>query len=314
MKPDTDRLVNWLVSALELEATIFHVGQYCGAWRASTAGRQRASFHLILRGHCFLHLDGEEPLALGPRDAVFLLRDRPHSLTPERHPGPACVPRPMQPMQPVLADGTSLACGFFDFRGLPGELLSESFPDCLLLRADAPALRAISPLFDLILAEASRDSEPPSPLIERLTELLLFYLIRDMAGQTDVEAGLWAVASRPQFAAVLDQLLLDPAHDWSVEEMARIANMSRSSFFKHFVETAGQAPAQFLLALRMRIAARRLRKGESVTRAAEEVGYQSPAAFTRAFKKIIGEQPGAYQRAHRSGSRPRTGILLRELH
>ncbi|MCK9262133.1 MAG: cupin domain-containing protein, partial [Azoarcus sp.] len=178
MKQDTDRLVNWLVSGLELETTVFHVGQYCGSWRASTAGRARASFHLVLRGHCFLHLENRAPIELGPRDAVFLLRDRPHSLTPERQPGPACVPRPMQAMLPVRPDGTSLACGFFDFRGLPGELLRESFPDCLLMRADAPALRAITPLFDLVLAEADRDTAEPSPLIERLTELLLFYLIR----------------------------------------------------------------------------------------------------------------------------------------
>ncbi|MFA7387342.1 MAG: AraC family transcriptional regulator [Thiohalobacteraceae bacterium] len=316
MKHDTDRLVNWLISALELETTVFHIGQYCGSWRASTAGRMRASFHLVLRGRCFLHLENREPIELGPRDAVFLLRDQPHSLTPERHPGPACVPRPMQAMQPVRADGTSLACGFFDFRGLPCELLSESFPDCLLLRADAPALRAITPLFDLILAEANRDAAEASPLIERLTELMLFYLIRDMATREDIEAGLWAVASRAQFAPLVEHLLRDPGRDWSVEHMAQVTNMSRSSFFKHFMDTCGLPPAQFLLSLRMNIAARRLRKGDSVTRAAEHVGYQSPAAFTRAFKKIIGEQPGAYQRSRRTAadSDSRREVRLHELH
>jgi len=315
MTQETDRLVHWLVSGLELQTTVFHVGQYCGAWRASTAGRSRASFHLVLRGRCFLHLEGREAVELGPRDAVFLLRDRPHSLTPERQPGPACVPRPMGPMQPVQPDGTSLACGFFDFSGLPGELLTESFPDCLLLRADSETLRAVAPLFDLVLAEADRDGAEPSPLIGRLTELLFFYLLRDMARREAIAAGLWAVASRPRFAPLVAHLLREPGRDWSVEEMARLAHMSRASFFKHFVDTSGVPPAQFLLSLRMTIAARRLRDGDSVTRAAGHVGYQSPAAFTRAFRKVIGEQPGAYQRARRptavgEAARPR----LQDLH
>lgn len=299
MTPETDRLVHWLVSGLELETSVFHVGQYCGAWRASTAGRSRASFHLVLRGHCYLHLPQREPVALQANDAVFLLRDIPHSLTPEANPGPGCVPKPMLPMQPVLADGTGLACGFFDFRGLLGELLIGSFPEYLLLRADSTPLQAIAPLFSLILAEAEKDAAASSPLIERLTELLFFYVLRDMAQSEEVQAGLWAVARQPRFSGLVDKLLQEPGRDWSLEDMAQVANMSRSNFCRHFVEACGQPPAQFLLSLRMGIAAQRLRQGESVTRTAEHVGYQSPAAFTRAFKKIIGEQPGAYQRSRR---------------
>ncbi|THF65184.1 AraC family transcriptional regulator [Pseudothauera rhizosphaerae] len=299
MHAETDRIVDWLVSGLEPQASVFHVGQYCGSdWRASTAGRARASFHLVLRGHCWLHRPGAEPLQLGPREAVFLLRDLPHSLTAERDPGPACGPRPMLPARPAMDGGTTLACGFFDFRELPGDMLVASFPDCLLLRAGNPALAAVAPLFDLLLAEAERDAAA-SPLMERLTELLFFYLVRELAHHRDVEAGLWAVWRKPQFAPLVERLLREPGRDWSVEDMARIANMSRASFFKHFVDACGQPPAQFLLGLRMRIAARRLRSGDSVLRAAEHVGYQSQAAFTRAFKKVIGEQPGAYQRARR---------------
>jgi len=299
MNLETDRLVDWLVGNLDLETTVFHVGQYCGAWRASTAGRMQASFHIVLRGQCFLHRDRCDPIKLGPREAVFLLRDLPHSLTPDAAPESLCAPRPMQPLQPVYPDGTSLACGFFALRGLAGKLLAESFPDYLVLRADSDALRAIAPLFDLILAEADRDKTSPSPLIERLTELLFFYLVRDMTRHKDIEAGLWAVASRPQFAPLVEQLLRDPSRSWSVGDMARMTHMSRASFFKHFVDSCGLPPAQFLLLLRMNIAARRLRNGETVTLAAERVGYQSPAAFTRAFTKIIGQPPGAYQRARR---------------
>ncbi|MCR6654121.1 MAG: cupin domain-containing protein [Cellvibrionaceae bacterium] len=66
-----DRLIHWLVSSLELETTLFHVGQYCGSWRASTAGRSKASFHLVLDGKCYLHIPDRAPIPLEAQDAVF---------------------------------------------------------------------------------------------------------------------------------------------------------------------------------------------------------------------------------------------------
>jgi AraC family transcriptional activator of mtrCDE len=79
----------------------------------------------------------------------------------------------------------------------------------------------------------------------------------------------------------------------------RAAHMSRASFYKHFIGASGQPPAQFLLLLRMKIAAQRLHAGDTIERAAEHVGYRSPAAFSRAFMKVIGEQPGAFRRNSR---------------
>lgn len=294
-----DRLIHWLVSSLELETTLFHVGQYCGSWRASTAGRSTASFHLVLDGKCYLHIPDRAPIPLEAQDAVFLLLDLPHFLSPYEDATAACEPKSMQSLSPNLPDGTGLACGFFQFRGMAAELLTESFPDFLLLRAETPGAQPSRSIFELIRQETSLESTTPSPLINRLTELLLFYLVRDFAQQSEVVAGTWAVASRPQFAPLLERLLQDPGQPWSTDDMARVVNMSRTRFFKQFVDISGHPPAQFLLNLRMNIAAQRLRTGESVTRVAEFVGYQSPAAFTRAFKKIIGEQPGAYQRAYR---------------
>ena len=82
----------------------------------------------------------------------------------------------------------------------------------------------------------------------------------------------------------------------------RASNMSRSTFYKHFSEASGQAPAQFLLLLRMKIAAQRLGGGDTVERTAAHVGYRSYAAFSRAFKKITGELPGAFRREHQAAS------------
>ncbi|RRS00948.1 AraC family transcriptional regulator [Aquabacterium soli] len=298
---DTDRLVHWLLGSLELDTTIFHVGQYCGRWRASTAGRSLASFHLVLHGECWLHLDeGTEPVRLGPRDGVFLLRDLPHFISPSPDRGAVLTPAPMQPLSAGEPGTTGLACGFFEFHGALGGLLINSFPRHVVMRADDLSLQAAAPLFDLILAEAVHGACPspdaPSPLIARLADVLFFYVIRHVARQDDVAAGLWAVARRTEFAPLLSQLLDEPGQDWSIERMAGLAHMSRASFCKHFLEASGQPPAQFLVLLRMRIAAQRLQAGDSIDRAAEHVGYRSYAAFSRAFKKVMGTQPGAWRR------------------
>lgn len=241
-------------------------------------------------------------MRLDERDAVFLLRDLPHALTPAPAARMSYAPRPMRPLKPALADGTGLACGFFDLSGPPSELLIAALPACLLLRANSPVHRTVAPLFDLMLAEAERDAEAASPLIERLTELLFFYVVREVARRETLEPGLWALWRNPRFSGLIERLLREPGRDWTAEEMARVVNMSRATFFKRFLAACGQPPAQFLLALRMRIAAMRLRGGDSVLRAAEHVGYRSQAAFTRAFTKVIGVQPGVYQRSRR---RPR---------
>lgn len=302
---DTDRLVHWLIDSVELEAAAFHVGQYCGRWRASTAGRGLGSFHLVLHGTCWLHVEGRAPLALGPRDGVFLLRDVPHFLSPDpdpgHHPGlPAGAMQPLGSPAPDAGASTGIACGFFQYRGALSTLVVDSFPDVVELRADDASIRAAGTVFDLMLAEAGGDPDLPPPLISRLAELLFFYVTRHVARQHEVLSGLLALARRPEFATLLERMMADPGHDWSTDNMARAVHMSRSSFYKHFVDASGQPPAQFLLLLRMKIAARRLNHGETIERAAEHVGYRSHAAFSRAFHRVIGEHPGAFRRQRRA--------------
>jgi AraC family transcriptional regulator, activator of mtrCDE len=91
MPSHAETIADWFLSGLELKSTVFHVGQYCGNWQASTAGRHQASFHLALHGECWLHLPetAERPgrsVKLFPGDAVFLLHHMPHCLLPDPQP------------------------------------------------------------------------------------------------------------------------------------------------------------------------------------------------------------------------------------
>ena len=295
-----DRVADWLLGSLEWNATLFHVGQYCGRWRASTAGRARASFHLILEGRCWLHRPGLASVALSPRDGVFLMLDVPHFLSPYADPGIDCAPRAMQPLSasPALGE-TALACGFFSFDGPLRDLVAQSFPDCLVLRADDLAIASAATLFDLMRGEALRAGTEPSVLMDRLAGLLFFYGLRHVARSDANARGFWVLLRRRGFAPLLAALLQSPERPWSVADMAQRVHLSRAAFFRQFGEACGQSPLQFLQLLRMQIAARKLAQGESIAQAAEAVGYDSYAAFSRTFKRVIGEQPGAWQRARR---------------
>lgn len=304
---DDDRFMHWLLDSIEFDSVVLHAGRYCGPWRASTAGHSQASFHLVLSGECYLHLPGQAPLRLGARDGVFLLRDMDHFLSPYSDSTTRVTALPIQALAGGgVEDGTGLACGFFQFHGALGALVIDAFPGYLVSRADDCAATGGAALFELMLAETGADPERPSALLGRLTELLFFYLLRNAARQEGHVTGLLALARRAEFAGLLDELLRYPARDWRIDSMASASNMSRATFYKRFTDACGMPPAQLLVLLRMTIAVQRLKDGDSVERTASHVGYQSAAAFTRAFQRSVGASPGAYRRQTSASALPRS--------
>lgn len=294
-------LVDWLLESLELDASLFHVGRYCGGWHASTHGLARASFHLIVQGRCWLHIDGQEqPILLNTGDAVFLLRDLNYRLSSAEEASIAqTLPRiAMTALDSQAQDGVGLICGFFHFKSGLSSLIIEGLPDWIILRAGDPSSSAARALFELILQECERLPAPSSALLERLSHLLFLYVLRQQMADNQSLGGLVALARNPQFAPLLDQLIEQPQLPWSLESMAANIGLSRSAFFKRFSELAGQSPGQVLLALRIRHACLLLRANYTVEQVCAAVGYQSIAAFTRAFAKSVGVQPGAYRKQH----------------
>ncbi|MDD2547146.1 MAG: AraC family transcriptional regulator [Burkholderiaceae bacterium] len=301
-----DRLIQWLLGSLDLQTTLFHVGQYCGSWQASTTGLARAGFHVLLNGDCWLHLPATgQKHALQAGDAVFFLRDVPHLLSPHAEvPQATQAPRvAMQALDTRVPCSTALACGFFEFRAPLNRVFLSSFPDYVIVSGQSQDLQEVRPLFELILAEARRSGAEPSPLITRLVDLMFFYVVRHLCQRQDVSAGLWAVLARPEFTPLLEAIVLQPGHDWTVEAMAGLSCMSRTRFFKCFSATAGTSPSHFLAQIRMKLATQRIEEGMSLSKAAESVGYQSDAAFSRAFKKITGTLPGTLRRSQQAAER-----------
>lgn len=288
-----------LLSSLEVASSLYHLGQYCGEWSASTSGRARGSFHLVLHGDCWLHLPQEpRSIALAAGDGVFFLRDVPHFLSPHADPGAdaGAGRRGMIALSPQRPDGTGLACGFFQFSTDIGTAISDALPDYLLLRADDARFGPARTLFQLILAESSGASPACGPLIERLTNLLLFYMLRGLVADDAQARGQLALARDPAMSALLRAVSANPGLPWTLNEMAGHVHMSPATFHRRFSLLSATTPAQWLQGLRMRTAARLLSRGWRIAEAAEHVGYQSPAAFSRLFQRIMGQPPSAWRR------------------
>ncbi|VVE90817.1 AraC family transcriptional regulator [Pandoraea bronchicola] len=312
-----DRVADWLLAGLELKSTLFHVGEYCGVYQASTAGHQRASFHVVLDGGCYLHMGagGGQPartIPLNAGDAVFLLSDVPHCLSPNAAP-PAdlsvragkmtpLAPQPGHQVTDTLS--VALACGFFEFRTDLDALVLGMLPNPIVARRASGRLEGMTQIFSLIQAEARRPGEAPSPLLARLTDLLFYYALREAVHAEDVAPGMWRLMRRDAFGRLAAAIIESPGERWTTDAMAAFVHMSRARFCKQFAQIGGQPPAQFVTLVRMKTAAALLREGVSLPEAAEQVGYQSESAFAQAFKRVTGIQPGAWRRQANSLASP----------
>lgn len=292
-----------LLSGLEITASLFHLGQYCDHWESSLNGHQRAGFHLVLHGPCWLHIKDSPSLQLHAGDAVFFLRDVPHRLSASQACPAFDAPlqrQAMQELRPAIANSTGLLCGFLDLGSGLSELLLANLPEVLLLDGASASAQAGSPLFELIQAEVRGQFRPNPRLLERLVELLLFYTLRHHArqapGQGALPHGLINLARDHAFGSLLDQLMRDPAREWTVDEMAACLNMSRAAFHRRFTLLCGLAPAQVLLQLRMQLARRYLEQGLALEQVAERIGYSSAAAFSAAFRRSVGMSPAQWRR------------------
>jgi len=138
-------------------------------------------------------------------------------------------------------------------------------------------------------------------LLERLSEMMFVDAIRRHVEQLPDQSTGWLAGLRDRYVGRALALLHDrPSAGWTVEELGKQVGLSRSAFHDRFVELIGQPPMQYLTQWRMQAASRLLRDTRaSVAAVALDVGYDSEAAFARAFKRAAGMPPAAWRRQHR---------------
>jgi len=269
-----------LLSAYRLTAKVFGHASYCGSWNLNTSGSRKCAFHVVAKGPCLLQTRDRPAVRLGAGDLVMFPRDAWHNL--------------------CAADDTeaSITCGYFEFSEVGGNPILDVLPAMMLVRTDGQGERApIAELVRLLVAEAEAQRPGGAFVLDRLAEALFAMVVRTHLESAEGKRGLLAALAEPRLARVLAAIHREPDHEWRLEGLARLANMSRTAFATAFAEAVGLPPMQYLAEWRMRRAAMLLKDPRNSVRGiAARLGYRSEAAFRRAFKRLQGFAPGALRR------------------
>ncbi len=176
-------------------------------------------------------------------------------------------------------------------------LLQSTLPDLLFLPASENQESSLKPLVELMFQEAGQQRCGHTTVVNRLAEVLLVNLLRHLMANQKVSTGVLGGLSDLRLARAMTGIHDNPGENWTLEELANTAGMSRTAFSKRFREVVGFTPADYLAQWRMSIACKKISSGsESVATLADELGYQSETAFRRAFRKVTGHPPGFYKK------------------
>lgn len=256
----------------------------------------------VVSGTCWLAVEGlDEPVRLQTGDCFLLPMGRSFRLASDLSVSPVeaqdIFPRVRQGGVAMLGGGSdfSIVSSRFALEGPQAELLQRMLPPLVHIRAGAETA-TLRWATERMMQEL-RESRPGHFLIVRdLAHIMLVQALR--LHLTEVQGHgvgwLFALADR-QMNAALAALHAEPARDWTVEELAAVAGMSRSAFAVRFRDSVGTPPMAYLTRWRMLLAADRLaHSGEAVATVALALGYESESAFRIAFKRVMGVPPGRY--------------------
>lgn len=193
--------------------------------------------------------------------------------------------------------GAVFACANLRFDGGPGNPVAMALPDFICLPLSA--LPGAAPLLELLFEEAFTRNCGRQALLDRLFEAVLIQILRCLMEDGLVQTGMLAGMAHPQLRRALVSIHEQPARDWSLEELADQAGMSRSVFANTFRERIGCTPGVYLQRWRINLAQQAIARGRALKFVATDVGYGSEAAFSRAFKACAGMSPGQWRAARR---------------
>ena len=154
----------------------------------------------------------------------------------------------------------------------------------------------LATLLDIAVKESGSRRAGSENILSRLSELMFVEALRRYLEALPPTQTGWLAGLRDPLVGQALAVHAGPTEEWTVERLARLVGVSRSVFAERFTEIVGRPPMQYLALWRMQLAARLLTEGGQVAAVAAAVGYESEAAFSRAFKKLVGQAPAAWRR------------------
>ncbi|MDP3748199.1 MAG: AraC family transcriptional regulator [Phenylobacterium sp.] len=261
-------------------------------------------FHFVAEGACWILSAGQDAIRLEAGDVVLLPHGTGHVMADD----PGRRPRPLEAFSPELVGAESyrltaggggarslIVCCTIGFEGPTAHPLLELLPPALIVRRAKVSDPALPVLLDMMAREVTTPRIGSATIMARLADIVMSSIVRTWLEQQPTDLTGWLAAVRdPQVGLALARMHREPGQAWSVESLAAVAGMSRSKFSERFGQLLTVSPARYLLLWRMRLAAAWLRTGSmTVAQAAARLGYESDAAFSRAFKRVTGLSPGS---------------------
>jgi len=295
-------------------------------WGIRVRPGEDAKFHVVLEGRARLIVDGVgEPIELSAGDIVALPHGHAHSLLDDPSVPdaaviePAPVPEPTtQPLEELLVcrprgdnsvlrvggggQSSTIVSGRFRFEDRKNNPLLSVLPPVITLRGEmGKSVRWLEPTLKFIACEAQSGRPGSQTVIARLADVLFIQIVRGHLASLPVDGSGWLGAlADAQIGAALGHIHQSPEQDWTVQSLAAKVAMSRSAFASRFMRLVGEPPLSYVTRWRMQKAASMLRDGkQTLAEVAAQVGYDSEAAFSKAFKRAVGSAPGAYRRSLR---------------
>ncbi len=261
--------------------------------------------HIVTSGHCLLEIEGSETLALQTGSLALV----PHGTAHILRSGPRTYAAPLFdiPVEQVSeryefmrhgGDGeiTQTICVVVRFDHVAAEHLIDLLPGVLQIDAwQDDQDDWLQSTLRFISREAKELRPGGETVITRLADILVIQMMRTWIDQTPTESHGWLAALRDgQIGRALTLMHREPARKWTVEELAQEVGMSRSAFSARFTQMVGDSALQYLTRWRLQLARMKLRETSApISTLAREFGYQSEAAFSRAFKRVFGVSPGS---------------------
>lgn len=272
-----------------------------GRWGVRYAAYGQPSFCAVLEGSCRLAVDGQPVITLEAGDFVLLPATPGFTMSGFERVTPVRIdPKVSAAPTGEVRHGTR--GGRPDVRLLGGYFVFDS-PDAALLVSLLPPLvhvrgaERLALLVRLVADEASAQRAGRELVLQRLVEVLLIEALRATPGD-DAPPGLLRGLADPRLAPALRAMHGQLTRAWTVPQLAKVAALSRSTFFERFSATLGLTPMEYLLSWRMAVAKDLLRRRElGIAEVAERVGYGSASTFSTAFSRSVGQAPSRYVRA-----------------
>jgi AraC-like DNA-binding protein len=271
------------------------------------------SYHIVTHGTCWANLCDNPPVRLQtgdilvvPHGDAYVMSSAPGMRSEASADAVLSFFRQMAvgSAPSVIAEGgggperADLVCGFLACDVRPFNPVLETLPRVVHLPQLAAAHDHLKHLIDFVLAESNQSGPGAKCVLVRLSEVLFVEVIRRYVdGLTARQRDWFAGLQDPIVGHALALLHDRPAESWTLERLAREIGASRSTLASRFTEFIGQPPMRYLAHWRMQLAARLLGGGTAkVAVIAQDVGYDSEEAFSRAFKKIVGTSPATWRR------------------